>query len=115
MAKLTKRELEEIIRKQRPKHRLVSEPDDTRSDPYRAPAEASTPDIETLRKKFLGENYDVDARTVEGAGDDEDDSQAVVVEEVSDEEGGDQPTDRGSKKRVAIISTKKKKIIGEQG
>lgn len=129
MAKLSKKDLQQIIAQQMPKYKLVDTPDvpgGADGATTRAKPEGQTPGLDTLRKKYLRNKFLSDATTggredgepnghpadyaaVAGAGDD--DTEIVIVEP----KVAPHPLDRGSRPKAIVISTTQKKIVGEQG
>jgi hypothetical protein len=124
MAKLSKQDLAQIVEKQMPKYKLADTPvapaaaDGTKT---RAKPEGQTPDLDTLRKKYLREKFLSDApgggyrdgepngQPAADAADDE--TEIVLVEPKT----APHPLDRGSRPKAVVVSTRQKKIIGEQG
>ena len=135
MANLTDAELEEIVKQSLPGYKISPKSQVVgqgfESDSARRVASASRAEnrAETLRRRYLGEDAEVDAddeelteepaidvadeegASSESAIDDEDDEMIVAVEP---ETSGD-PLDRGSRAKAAVISKKEKKVIGQQG
>ena len=123
MAKLSRADLQRIVERQMPKYKLAETPaapgaaDGAKT---RAKPEAQTPDLDTLRKKYLREKFLSDAeggyqdREPNGqpaADADGDDTEIVLVEP----KVAPHPLDRGSRPKAVVISSKQKKIVGEQG
>jgi hypothetical protein len=124
MAKLSKDDLQRIVEQQMPKYKLADTPAAPASASdgatTRAKPEAQTPDLETLRRKYLREKFLNDAGgghpngepngqpATDAAGDD---TEIVLVEP----KAAPHPLDRGSRPKAIVISRSKKKIIGEQG
>lgn len=119
MAKLSREELEDIIERDAPGTRMVKR--DATADPrsVRAQPEETTPDLETLRRKYLGTDA-APAATEEAVGDaeddaagedDDDDDEIVAVEPAEPAD----PWDRGARAKAVVVSGKDKKIIGRQG
>jgi hypothetical protein len=125
MAKLSKDDLQRIVEQQMPKYKLAEAPTapagaadgaKTRAEP-----EAQTPDLQTLRKKYLREKFLSNAAgggyqdgepngqpAADAAGDD---TEIVLVEPKE----APHPLDRGSRPKAIVVSTSQKKIIGKQG
>ena len=125
MAKLSKDELQRIVEQQMPKYQLAETPTSpagaadgakTRAEP-----EAQTPDLQTLRKKYLREKFLSDAAggsyqdgepngqpAADAGGDD---TEIVLIEP----KVAPHPLDRGSRPKAIVVSTTQKKIIGKQG
>jgi hypothetical protein len=124
MAKLSKEDLQRIVEQQMPKYKLAetpSAPGAADGAKTRAKPEAQTPDLETLRKKYLRETFLSDAGggghegvepngqpAADAAGDD---TEIVLVEP----KVVPHPLDRGSRPKAIVVSTTQKKIVGEQG
>lgn len=134
MANLTDSELEEIVKQGLPGYKISPKSQVARqgfeSDEARRGASASRAEnrAETLRRRYLGTDAEVEAEEEdaaeaatfvaeeepaphESAIDDEDDEIIVAVEP----ETASDPLDRGSRAKVAVISKKEKKVIGQQG
>jgi len=128
MAKLSKKELQQIIERNLPGHKIVegAEKDEGPAgarDPATssgAQVEADTPDIASLRRKYLRKRFltagGEDAPGTAGAfdeklGADSDDVDIVLVESKNSSD----PLDRRSQIKAVLIDTKTKKIIGAQG
>ncbi|MGI8917166.1 MAG: hypothetical protein ACR2H6_01100 [Pyrinomonadaceae bacterium] len=135
MADLTDSELEEIVKqglpgyKVSPKSQVAKQATETDSVRRGASAARAEDRAETLRRKYLGPDADVEADEDEAADtatfvaeeeeparrdsaiNDEDDEMIVAVEPDSDTD----PLDRGSRAKAAVISKKEKKVIGQQG
>lgn len=123
MAKLSRDDLERIVEQQMPKYKLAetpTAPGTADGAKTRAKPEGQTPDLETLRKKYLREKFLSDAAG--GYQDDEpngqpaadavgDDTEIVLVEP----KVAPHPLDRGSRPKAIVVSTTLKKIVGEQG
>jgi hypothetical protein len=121
--KLSKEEVRRIIEEQMPNFRVVqtyeSPGRDANGGKTRARPEAHTPDIKTLRRKYLREKFlegtDVlpanEPNEVPAADSAIDDTEIVLVEPKT----APHPLDRGSRPKTVVISTKDKKIIGTQG
>lgn len=102
--KFTDEELEEIVAKVMPSYRVVrQEPTDMADAP---PAEASSPSLDALRRKYLGEEAVTDAAV---RGEIEEPDTMLVVEPKT-------PEDRvhGAGQKVLMLN-KDGKIIGMQG
>jgi hypothetical protein len=124
MAKLSKQDLAQIVEQQMPKYKLADTPaapaaaDGTKT---RAKPDGQTPDLDTLRKKYLREKFLSDApgggyRDGEPNGQPaadaaDDDTEIVLVEPKT----APHPLDRGSRPKAVVISKRQKKIVGEQG
>lgn len=104
---LTKRELETIIKNQLPNYRLVQRmADPVEVDDQTAEADAVSPSLEELRRKYLGDAYAAPTGIPEGsAEDDHEDEEVIVVEPRAARD-----RDHGAGPKVAFV--KGKKIIG---
>jgi hypothetical protein len=124
MAKLSKEDLAKIVEQQMPKYKLAdtpAAPGAADGSKTRAKPEGRTPDLDTLRKKYLREKFLSDApaggyRDGEPNGQPaadaaDDDTEIVLVEPKT----APHPLDRGSRPKAVVISTSQKKIVGEQG
>lgn len=117
MAKLSKEEIEEIIKQEYPGYRVVETTGavDALSSP--AKADERTPDIDALITKYRkaapnpgpGDEESTDAESREAVEAEED--QMVTIEP----ETPPNPWDHGSRPKSVIISAKDKKIIASQG
>ncbi len=137
MANLTDSEIAEIVKqglpgyKVSPKSQVARQA--TETDEVRRGANASRAEdrAETLRRKYLGPDAELEADEGEAAEaatfvaeeeparrdsaiDDEGDEDDEMIVAVEPEIESD-PLDRGSRVKAAVISKKEKKIIGQQG
>jgi hypothetical protein len=129
MTKMPRERLEEIIKGDMPGARLVERAPDADPRSVRADAEADSPELDALRRKYLG-----DSET--GSPSDGDEASASepappndtsgTGEEPNDEGYEDEivsyapespadPLDRGARPKTVVISGKDEKIIGRQG
>ena len=117
MAKMKKRELEEIVKRDMPGFEVVSrEPVDAGEDARTAPAEAA-PSIDQLRRKYLGDD------AVEEAADSPPARRrgAKAAPNTDDEiitvrpSGAADPFDHSARPKTVVVSGKDKRIIGSQG
>ena len=127
MAKLSNEEMQRIVEQQMPRYK-VCVPDaapaaaDAGGTATRAKPEAETPDLKTLRKKYLRDKFlgttdngldqtgEPNPQPATDAGAD-DDTEIVLVEPKTEPH----PLDRGSRPKAIVVSTTQKKIIGQQG
>jgi hypothetical protein len=125
MARRSREELDEIVRRELPGHHVVTGPGaagspvaDAAPPPREAP-DAGTPDLDTLRRKYLREpgrpgGTTADLRAAEApaadAGAAPDDDQIVAV---APDEGPD-PWDRAVRPKSVVIDPEGR-IIGSQG
>lgn len=135
MANLTDSELEEIVKQSLPGYKVSPKSQvarhGTEIDSARRAASAATAETraETLRRRYLGADAELDADEEEAAEAatlvaeeepaphdsaviDEDDDEIIVAVEP---ETSNDPLDRGSRAKAAVISKKEKKVIGQQG
>jgi hypothetical protein len=121
MAKLSKKDMEQIIKRDLPGYKLAGGTHRSEVDALWAPPEARSQDLDALRKRFLGDREsdaaaagpeETDAPSGAGSDDDEDLEDAMVPIEP---EGEPDPTDRRSHAKVAIVSGKDRKVVGTQG
>jgi len=122
MAKMKKEEIDKIIKRDMPGHRMVKKAKpqggaDAR--PSAVPTEAGTPDLQQLRQKYQKSTnpHGVNAATRKSnynPGDNNpasDDDEIVAVEP-------ENPTDtwgRNLRRKTVVISGREKKIVGKQG
>ena len=123
MAKLSRDDLQRIVEQQMPKYELAETPTTPEATDGANPPkpEGQTPDLETLRKKYLREKFLSDAAGGGYENDEpngqpstdtvDDDTEIVLVEP----KVAPHPLDRGSRPKAIVVSTTKKKIVGEQG
>jgi hypothetical protein len=121
MAKMNKRELEEIVKRDMPGFDVVSrEPIDAGQDAPTAPAEAA-PSIDQLRRKYLGD--DAADATDEAADSPPARRRGAKAAPNTDDEiitvrpsaGSADPFDHASRPKTVIVSGKEKRVIGSQG
>jgi hypothetical protein len=115
MAKLSEQEIDEIIKRDAPGHRVVQYQAGEDAAQSLAKPDEATPDLDALKRKYLGEDASnegsepaADAR--DAAGDDVEDQLVAIAPESSPS-----PWDHGSRPKVVVISGKDKKIIASQG
>jgi len=136
MTKLTQDEIKHIVEQDLPAYKvyegasgveggdLVNDFANFKSDDL---AEASTPDIDTLREKYLGgKHLETDSSSSPN------DLNAIPDESVADDAAGEgdpaedeiiavqpkvsgHPLDRGARPKAVVISGEEKKVVGEQG
>jgi hypothetical protein len=114
MAKLTQEELEEIIERDAPGHRIVSRGQDEDLLAPSVTPDEGTPDLARLRLKFLGTDAVSDGADEVAEGSDNPGSNDVEMVTIEPDERAT-PWDHGSKPKVVIVSGKQRKIIGSQG
>jgi hypothetical protein len=117
MAKLTSEELEEIIRRDAPGHRIVARAQDEDAMAATVTPDEGTPDLAMLRKKFLGAEAASDnaaAVPQDDAADANPGSDNVEMVTIEPDERAT-PWDHGSRAKTVIVSGKEKRIIGSQG
>jgi hypothetical protein len=104
MARLTRRELEQIIARDLPGHELIS---DDVEVPGRTPAaEPDEPgrDIAALRETYLG--------AADGVRDPINEHDQIVAVRAK---GADDPYDHRSRPKTVVVSAREKRVIGRQG
>lgn len=114
MAKLTRKEVERIIKRDAPGHRVVEYPVKDDSVTLRVRSDEGTPDLSSLKRKYGGPEEAaaaIEGGQDAGAGENEPEDQLVAIEP----EAPPNPWDHGSKPKVVLISGKDKKIIASQG
>lgn len=127
MAKLSDAEKAEIIKRDMPGYKPVSESaggsaKSIGADTSRLPSEAATPDIAALRRKYFGDDAGGDEAVSGNPGNDEpkaaknassadDDDEITAVEPEFKRDAWD----RGARPKSVVISGSKKRIIGSQG
>lgn len=111
MARLRKRELETIIKRDLPGYRLLSRGVEYDARDCAAPDEIA-PDIDALRHKFLGDDEVSDGDEQQGidTGPNTDDEIVAVMPD----KPGD-PFDRGSRPKKVVVSGKTRRVVGSQG
>jgi hypothetical protein len=111
MARLSDEELNEIVERDLPGHRVVrrkGEDAGADADPARLDVDEVSPDLAELREKYLGD-ASPDA-VPEDLGENTDD-EIVIVESTDPAD----PLDHGSRPKAVVVSGKDRKIIGYQG
>jgi len=130
MTKLTSEEIDRIVEHDIPEYRVDKSVDhntgrDSDGDSARAASvEESTPEIDELRKKYLGDSGEVfpsDSTAHTDSATDTAPSGSAMREEPQDEIVAVTPKesshawDRGARPKAAVISGSEKKVIGHQG
>jgi hypothetical protein len=126
VARMSKRDLSEIISRDKPGYEIVEhEPASAESDAQAVPADAVTDhvtDLEELRRRYLGDEAvgnTVDADALGGVTPDEvtdessDDEDEIVV--LSPPNTGADPWAPGPGRKSVIVSGKERRVIAEQG
>lgn len=116
MAKIPRKELEKIVKKQAPGYRVAhGRPAETDSLRQRAPAQAGTPDLAQLQKRYgktgVGAMDAQRKRPKAKAVKPQDDDEVVMLEPSNPRDS----LSRASRPKAIIVSGKDKKIIGRQG
>lgn len=123
MARLSDSDLEEIITRDLPGHKIVhrksAKPDADDEAAEARPADEVSPDIDELRSKYLGDvaaHEGQDGGTDDGAdaadaSDDDAEDEIVMVEPRQ----RDDPLDHGSRPKAVVVSGKERRVIGYQG
>lgn len=111
MKKLTRDELEAIIRRDMPGHRLADQVRRAAEDAARTAVEAATPELDAVQRKYARKGAPVAARKTpekqEGS-----DVEMVLVQP---EAVGSHPSDPASAPKAVVVSKSQRKIIGHQG
>jgi hypothetical protein len=127
MAPMKREEIEEILQRDMPGYRLVRRGLAPRGGLDARPllAQGGTPDLDTLKRKYLRDKYRAVDATISETGEAEseasdasnspdtlgDEDEIVAVEP----ETAPHPWDRASRPKVVVISGKEKRIVGHQG
>ncbi len=120
MARLTRKEMEDIVAKEMPGYRIADRPPGPELDaperPARARPEAQTPDVDALRRKYFGDEAggavtetDGDT-TLHNEGDDDADEEIVPLEPTRTD-----VWDRARRPKSVVFSHKQRRIVGYQG
>jgi hypothetical protein len=116
MASLSDDELNEIIERDMPGHRLVRRAGDERADSGNAAPDQVddvSPDLAELREKYLGESADAaSADTADSTPKPRNTDDEIVI--VEPKERTD-PLDHGSRPKAIVVSGKERRVIGYQG
>jgi hypothetical protein len=127
VAKMSEEDMDEIIKRDLPGFKVARKPDALDARSRRAEADVSSPDLNELRRKFLGRDSATEDAQEDGDGSDAAGDEAPAGadpesdEEYEDEivpvepEAGIDPSDQRSHSKVAVISGKDQKVIGTQG
>jgi hypothetical protein len=116
VAQLSRTEIEQILARDLQGYRLVEPPADIEADlepAARLPPEADTPDLETLRRKFLGQAAAAPAPPISQELSAQPDVEDAIVTVVP-ESAGD-PSFTAAQPKTVVISGKEKRVIGTQG
>jgi hypothetical protein len=118
VAKLTKEDIEKIVQRDAPGHRVVSFTGAQDATGHRSTPDQTTPDLVTVQRKYEGgaasnEQPDSSANNPgnEEAEDEADEDQLVTIEP----EQPDSPWAHGARPKVVVVSAKQKRIIATQG
>jgi hypothetical protein len=115
VGQLTRDELEAIVARDLPGYRLADQqpaPDPQFSVLPAVPAEDDTPDIETLRRKFLGpEAMSTPAPDTEQAPEDVAEDLVVAVQPAASAD----PWSGAGRAKTVVISGREQRVIGSQG
>jgi len=111
MAKLTPEEKERIVKRYMPGYKVVPQSEESRSPDSRSAerADAGTPDLEVLKRKYFGAGAESADSEVADSPPNNDDDEIVQVEP----ERRADALDRGSRAKSIVISGDK--IKGSQG
>jgi hypothetical protein len=120
--RMSKEQIEEIVQRDMPGHRVVHRATAEDAGDVALSVDQGTPDIDELRRKFLGDerqavhamddDIEFDGGASADAGDEQDFADEMVALQPADRS---RPWDQGSKAKVVIISGKDQKIISSQG
>lgn len=116
MSKIPRKELDRILKKQAPGYRVAQgRPAAIDSPRRRAPAQAGTPDLAELKKRYGNKSVgamDAARKTPKPkAVRPEDDDEVVLLEPSNSRDS----LSRASRPKAVIVSGKDKRIIGRQG
>jgi hypothetical protein len=112
VAQLSQDELKDIVARDLSGYRLATTQPAVDAQPVvRAAPEATTPDIEALRRKYLGSEAAPGDDVSFGIGDDSAGDAIVAVQP----ETSTDPWSRGARPKAVVISGSEKKVIGSQG
>jgi hypothetical protein len=124
VAELSDRDLDKIIKRDMPGYRMARRTKATDERAREAEPDARSPDLDALRKKFLGKDATgADELSTDAAVEAVDADEPATVEEAdADEtivpvepEAPRDPTDQRSHSKVAVVSNRDQKVIGSQG
>jgi hypothetical protein len=118
MAKLTPEEIEEIVKRDAPGHRVVPLPPQADAIPRATRSDEGTPDAAAIREKYGqqgGEAHDGESAGAPAAdapaGEEETEDTMIAIAPDSPSS----PWAHGSRPKVVVISGKDRKIIASQG
>ena len=121
MKKLSRSELEEIIKRERPGRRIVDPPPQDDAPIARPAPDAVSPSAEAIRQKYRDGAPEADVKRssandtpANDAEDDVDDFDDVIVPLDAEDAPAD-PWDRGRRAKSVIVSGREGTVIGEQG
>jgi hypothetical protein len=123
MERIPEDELERIIERDAPGYTLARPREGEDERVVRAEPEETSPDIETLRKKYLGDAESADAAddAGESANLDSEDAESPTENTAEDEivavrpkKPGD-PYDQPARPKTVVVSGKDRRIVGRQG
>lgn len=110
MSKLSRNELEAIIKRDRPGTRIVGHAPDADDKPMTRPAPDSvSPASDAVRRKYSNPSIADDVHR-----DDGDDVPDDAIVSIAPEEQAD-PWDRGSRAKSVVVSGRERRVVGEQG
>lgn len=114
MARIPKRELEQIVKRDLPGYRLLSRGGEMDALGSQPEPDEIAPDIGALRRKYLGggdaETADGETDAAEDAGPNTDDEIVVVQPDRPAD-----PFDQQARPKTVVVSGKSKRVIGSQG
>ena len=114
MAKLSRKELEDIIKRDLPGARLIGRGSTAPSaSAKRTAPEGATPELDVLQRKYSDAATAESAQLEDAATDtDADDEDEIVL---VDPHPSDDPLDRGARAKAVVVSGRQRKVIGSQG
>jgi hypothetical protein len=115
MARISKRELEQIVKRDLPGYKLLSRGGEADAAGSAAAPDEVSPDIDALRRKYLGDEAAPDAAgDAPDRGEDAAPNTDDEIISVQPDKPGD-PFDQGARPKKVVVSGKSKRIIGSQG
>jgi hypothetical protein len=112
MARLTQRELEEIVKRDLPGYRIVRRSGE--ETPTHAEPDEAAPPIEELQKKYFGEEEGGAGSDAPNPGNERAESTEDEILTVEPEQAVD-PYDHSARPKTIVVSGDERRIIGSQG
>ena len=113
MAKMSKRELDEIVKRDLPGYDVLRrEPADAPEGTTAEPDEVA-PSIDELRRKYLGEGDEDDAADAPPPAAEADNTDDEIITVVPKKPAD--PFDHAARPKTVVVSGKDKRVIGSQG